>query len=528
MPTIARTLTATVVLALTVVAPASAEPFSIGPSESTRFVPDLAVDREGTAHIVYQESRTAIRYCRLPRGARTCVSEQHFTVPPDFDQAVGPQIAISDPNVVVALHGDDADPANFRIVTLAAVSRDGGATFAAPVELGAGRAEDVVPGPGTALTGPSAPETPASSDAVYFEHPLSGGGSGFAALGARGPEPHENPASMHVALSDGAPVVTWNKLFPGREPGNASEVWAARWSGTGSIRDGSTWSAPIRVASGVHNSVIAAPPGDAVVTYSRPNDAGDPEGPSGIYATRLNGTTLSQEGLIVPYALRDAGTQAVNSTFGGTTQDPSGRWTTVWALNGRRVRRGRARPTFLSVVSTATTTFSDPFARTAVACDTGPVSSPRAATATDGGGFAVYQHALGARGSEIRAVPIGLGEPPADCGVEPDGRVYNESLSSRVLITRGRFALTIGCADSHVRCKAAAGRLELGRQRIGSRGYSLEPGASRPWRFRLNRAGRQALARRGRLRVRAMFPTRGARATTISLTLVENRGRATR
>jgi hypothetical protein len=271
---------------------------------------------------------------------------------------------------------------------------------------------------------------------------------------------------------------------------------------------------------------VAAGPSGAFVTYSRANDEGDLEGPSGIYTTRLDGTALAQEVLAVPYALRDAGLQAVNATFGGATQDPSGRLTSVWALNDRRVRRGRTRPTNTAVIATATSPTGARWTRTPIACDSGPVSSPRAATAADGGGFVVYQSG-GLRGAEVRAVPIGLGERGADCGIEPDGRVYNEFGSSRVLITRGRFAITIGCADGHVRCKGT-GRLESGGRTIGSRGYSLEPQGSRPWAFRLNRAGRTALARRGRLRVRAVFPTRGARATTISLTLVENRGRATR
>jgi hypothetical protein len=188
------------------------------------------------------------------------------------------------------------------------------------------------------------------------------------------------------------------------------------------------------------------------------------------------------------------------------------------------VRRGRGRPTSASTVSIAASANGTRWAGpAAIACETGPVRYPRAGTAADGSGFAIYTQASGSRGSEVRAVPIGPGEQGATCGIEPDGRVYNEFGSSRVLITRGRFAFTLGCADGHLRCKGS-GQLKNGRQTVGSRAYSINPAGSAVWRFRLNRAGRAALARRGRLRVRAVFTPRDAPATTFSLTLVENRG----
>ena len=528
MPTIARTITTAVVLALAAAAPATADPFTLGPSDNLRDAPDLAVDNAGTAHVVYPESRESIRYCRLPRGARSCASEARFPIPDGFSAAVGPQLAIGDPNrVVVAFHGLSSDPHNSVIVTFAAVSNDGGITFAPPVKVGTGRAHDLVLGPGNSLTGPTFPNAPESVDIEYLDHTLGGGGSGSATLGPRGPEPHETAPGMHVALANGAPVITWNKRFGGREPGLADEVWAARWSGAGSIRDASTWSAPFRVAGAGDNSVSAGPSG-VFAGYTRQSDGSDLSGPSHVLVSRLDGTTVAGPQQAAAYAIRGIDREGQSTVFGGVTQDPSGRLTAIWSQDGRRIRRGRGRPTTASTVSTATSSNGARWAKpVAIACDTGPVRYPRAATAPDGGGFAVYGQAGGGRGGEVRAVPIGLGERGATCGVEPDGRVYNEFGSSRVLITRARFAFTIGCADGHIRCKGT-GRLESRGRTLASRGYSLDPADSGPWIFRLNRTGRAALSRSGRLRIRAVFPTRGGPTTTIPLTIVENRGRATR
>jgi hypothetical protein len=529
MPTIARTITTAVVLALAAAAPATADPFTLGPSDNLRDAPDLAVDNAGTAHVVYPESRESIRYCRLPRGARSCASEARFPIPDGFSAAVGPQLAIGDPNrVVVAFHGLSSDPRNSVIVTFAAVSNDGGATFAPPAEVGTGQAHDVVLGPGNSLTGPTFPNAPESVDIEYLDHPLGGGAGGSATLGPRGPEAHETAPGMHVALAGGAPVITWNKRFGGREPALADELWAARWSGAGSIRDASTWSAPFRVAGAGDNSVTAGPSG-VFAGYTRQSDDSDLSGPSHVLVSRLDGTTVAEPRQAAAYAIRGIDREGQSTVFGGVTQDPSGRLTAIWSQDGRRIRRGRGRPTTASTVSTATSASGTRWAKpAAIACETGAIRSPRAGTAPDGGGFAVYTQASGSRGgSEVRAAPIGLGERGATCGIEPDGRVYNEFGSSRVLITRGRFAFTIGCADGHLRCKGT-GQLKSGRQTIGTRAYSLDPAASRGWVFRLNRAGRSALARRGRLRVRAVFPTRGGPTTTIPLTIVENRGRATR
>src|SRR3954471_10515563 len=183
MPTIARTISAAVVLALAVTPAAAADPFTLGPSDSLRDAPDLAVDNAGTAHVVYPESRDTIRYCRLPRGARSCASEARFPAPDGFDAGVGPQVALGDAGrVVVAFHGRSGDPRNSGTVTLAAVSNDGGATFAPPAEVGTGRLHDAVIGPGNALTGPTFPNAPESFDIEYLDHPLGGGASGSATL----------------------------------------------------------------------------------------------------------------------------------------------------------------------------------------------------------------------------------------------------------------------------------------------------------------------------------------------------------
>jgi hypothetical protein len=72
------------VLALNVTS-AFADPFTIANGAQ----PSVAVDQEGTAHVVWNEvagntQADILHYCQVPRGARSCQHEQTF-VPPEAD-----------------------------------------------------------------------------------------------------------------------------------------------------------------------------------------------------------------------------------------------------------------------------------------------------------------------------------------------------------------------------------------------------------------------------------------------------------
>jgi hypothetical protein len=72
--------------------------------------PGLAVDEEGTAHVVWNEVREGaaadvLHYCKVPRGLRRCTAEQTF-VPPDGDpqynhEFARPQVVLPGPDQVM-------------------------------------------------------------------------------------------------------------------------------------------------------------------------------------------------------------------------------------------------------------------------------------------------------------------------------------------------------------------------------------------------------------------------------------------
>ncbi|MCW3013646.1 MAG: hypothetical protein JWO02_738 [Solirubrobacterales bacterium] len=72
--------------------------------------PSIAVDEEGTAHVVWNEANNGpvadvMHYCKVPRGARRCTAEQTF-VPPDGDpqynhEFARPQVVLPGPDQVM-------------------------------------------------------------------------------------------------------------------------------------------------------------------------------------------------------------------------------------------------------------------------------------------------------------------------------------------------------------------------------------------------------------------------------------------
>lgn len=82
-------------------------PFTLTTNGAT---PDIAVDEEGAAHVVWNEvaptgSADVLHYCKVPRGSRRCTVEHAF-VPPDgephFNRESGrPRVAVPSPDEVV-------------------------------------------------------------------------------------------------------------------------------------------------------------------------------------------------------------------------------------------------------------------------------------------------------------------------------------------------------------------------------------------------------------------------------------------
>ena len=511
MSTLARTISAAVLLSLATAPSAFADSFSLGPIESLREPIDVAVDGAGTAHVFHRVEGRVLRYCRLPRGARACASELRFDTRGGHGE--GPQLAIGEPNrVVLVVPRDPSDPRDSGTASWLAISNDGGVTFAPLVESGLHVAEDVVLGPGNAVTGPKYSFSEAGAlEFDYLQSPIAGGRSTLTNLGGTSAEPYANLAGKRVALAGGAPIFTWTTEFPGREPADARVVYANRWTGTGSLGDRSTWTGPFPISAGQDSTVTGGPSG-VVATYGRANDPRSENSSAHIYSRKIEGTSAGPESIAAPYAVDASELGAANSVYGGTTQDASGRLTTVFARSRARPPRGRESEV-ANTITTATSTDGQRWTRAVNVCEPGTIRSPRAATAADGGGFAVYVHSK-APTTEVRAAPIGLGERTPACPVQPDGRLYDTGAGERKFLIRGRITIGLVCSDGHVACNGT-GRLKLGRTTIATKRYAMEPGQSDIWRVRLSAAGRREVERRGRVRLTAVFSTRGARATTI-------------
>src|SRR3954447_23369112 len=85
-------------------------PFTIG----TGAIPDIAVDEEGAAHVVWKDvaapgsgKADVLHYCKVPRGARRCTVENTF-IPPEADPQYNtdtshPRVVLPSPDEVEIL-----------------------------------------------------------------------------------------------------------------------------------------------------------------------------------------------------------------------------------------------------------------------------------------------------------------------------------------------------------------------------------------------------------------------------------------
>jgi hypothetical protein len=172
---------------------ARAAPVEIGAGEQ----PSAVTDRAGTLHVVWRVPSAAnvpIRYCRIPRGARTCA-------PADIarDATWAPHLMLrpSDGALIVVYSRNDG-------LTMALTSGDGGTTWTPPTPVGSGL--DSVYDAALTPDG-SAVDTVAYGvlDVRYQRVPLAGGvESRVVSLGA----PRSTRPPRVTQLPDGRPVVT--------------------------------------------------------------------------------------------------------------------------------------------------------------------------------------------------------------------------------------------------------------------------------------------------------------------------------
>lgn len=402
--------------------------------------PNVLVDQVGTAHVVWnQDTGTGnadiLHYCRIPRGARACTSEQTFVPPetpasgnkddngPRIVQTSADQIVVLThryPSVVVSEEATgrpnqrcyeenpdkpDACFGSSDNSTWAYVTNDGGQTFQPPRLLGRGRTS----GPPIALTaGFDAPR-------IAFVSDTETGGTFFQALrpdgysraeANLGDEGRDRAYSGSVAAFNGAlPVAAFNDLTP--------NIFVRAYRGGGGINDVTSW-----------RPAVNAGPG------SDPRLAAGPQGMYLMYKARTATASRYVMKRVLDGSGRVSATSAPVSEIGDVVgrdlfADGGGGLHAAWVLragsaNTLRYRTGRT-PTTLGPTLTL------------AAGGAGTINGADLGAADDGGGFAVWSSVFDGRGT-VRIVPFGPQTPLVDVrvtGIEVTQAVQSFDLPKR-------------------------------------------------------------------------------------------------
>jgi hypothetical protein len=367
------------------VAQASTE-FSFGAGHEA----DLAVDSTGTAHVVWLDSSQGvggdrIRYCRIPRGSRTCGDEQVLHTGSPFLSA--PRVLLPSPGKVVVTLGTDTCGVNISCVKTRTSANDG-LSFLSPVtestgDFYANHSEEAVYGPGTSVSFVN----DGTSQVWFTNAPLGG-----------------VPTSTHAQLTPDAaygatvglhgttPVVVYND--------GAALRWR-RYDGAGDLNLASNWTP----AEGIESSPIPEP-----VTLAG--------GPSGLFLFYERHTQAGDERVIRKFigngwspATPVSG--AGDLRQGDLSQDASGRLHAIWINSG-------SQPDSLEWRTSTDTDGVNwgPTVTVNVSDDMFPV---HVGAAGDGQGFALWDSQQSASGaaSDLRAVPLEPFTFPAEQPQQP-------------------------------------------------------------------------------------------------------------
>jgi hypothetical protein len=359
-----RRLVAFLAAAVTILACASTAQagvvFTVAPGAS----PDVAVDAAGTAHVVWQRDPDGILYCQVRRGATACTSTPvRLTAP--LSPVGGASHVFLGGGSTVMLSVTRCCPVEIDLYT----STDGGATFAAPVKIGAppGDWSDVavVPGPGATLS--------SFSLLSYQNAPLAGPTETSEAVFSYG---------AVVGISAGA------GLFAGTTPvhvfSDGTAMQFVRYGGSGSLNDGASWTAPAPIGPGDAPSVAGGAAG--LVVVARTGAVGSQR----LVARKFDGSAFGS-----PVGVSETGGPDLATVSAAPS---NGRFTAVWVCNActgvRELRVSQssdgARWSAPRAIVSGAETFSS--------------FRPRTAVAADGQGFAVWD-----TGTSVRAASL---DPP--------------------------------------------------------------------------------------------------------------------
>ena len=249
--------------------PAGARPFVIGTGD----VPDMAIDRSGSAHLAWVASSGSVLYCGLIRGGEACGRPR--TLYGSGLTAGRPHVLLAGSGrfgpgrLVVSLGDGPCRESRPGLCTYVRNSESDGVSFsppqavAAPGWLGSGPRPnsfgDAVFGPGDSISYASAP----GDSAFFFNAPLNGGiEHRFVQLAS----PTPDAVGAAIGLAGTTPVVVY---------ADAAEPQTLYWQayrGPGGLDERESWSAPQPIESGVNvieNDAIASGPAGLFVMYQR-------------------------------------------------------------------------------------------------------------------------------------------------------------------------------------------------------------------------------------------------------------------
>ena len=365
--------------------------------------PDVAVDAEGTAHIVWNEivanGADVLHYCRIPRGARACTESKTF-VPQPADSGskdvAGPRVLLTGPDQVLLLTEREVgvvtvdilgrlDPQCFETHSepgycyasgykdYAFSSDDNGATFAPPRILGHIYLNK---GGATVLRVDDQPYV-----AMFGGFADSGYGGSFAA-----PPPSgyvRLPANLNPGLTSETAVAALHDDTPVVAYTDTVNLFLRRFN-AGDRNNAAAWAPRLLVGRG-RDPRLAASGGDAYL-LSRPDST------SQYVLRRYDGTSLRALGAISEGGSVDQDALAV---------DDGGGVHVAWVL---RVVGSPNHDELRYRFAPAGATFA---ASSEIARGGGlKIWYPRIAAADDGGGFAVYTSSDSGNGT-ISTAPFG-------------------------------------------------------------------------------------------------------------------------
>ena len=221
-----RTHLLIVALALALPASASAgEPFPIDP---TGKLPHVVVGEDGTGHFVWENRSgpSAVGYCQVPRGGRSCTKTQRWAGLEGVN-VEGPRVLLHPDGRIVVIAGRGCD-------RVALESADGGASFSEPTEISGGC-------PGAEL-GFRAELGPGENTVSYLL------GGKFKAASLDGPPTVHGYAQLGPGFESGLAFL--DSLTPVVALWDLDRITVRQYDGTGDYNDASNWFPPNDVGAG--------------------------------------------------------------------------------------------------------------------------------------------------------------------------------------------------------------------------------------------------------------------------------------